>query len=111
MAESPQIIYWHRELPPIDAEIMGEHTLEATSLRVPGTIAHGDELWSHCHDDLMTQVRQRIEQEVIRLGGHYAHVLDESIEARHDESSGDAWLRGRFTYVLYRRPLLVRRVV
>jgi hypothetical protein len=111
MADSPQVIYWHRDLPPIDAEIMGEHVVEATSLRVPGTLAHGDELWIRCHEDLMAHTRKRLEQEVVRLGGNYAHVLDESLDAHHDEAKGDAWLHGRFTYVLYRRPFVVRRAV
>ena len=26
-----RVTYWHRDLPPIDAEITGEHTLEAAS--------------------------------------------------------------------------------
>jgi hypothetical protein len=30
-------------------------------------------------------------------------VLDESIDSRHDAVTNEAWLRGRFTYVLYRR--------
>lgn len=107
----PHVVYWHRELPPIEAEIMGEHTIEATSMRVPGTLAHGDELWIRCHDDLVTQTERRLEQEMGRLGGHYAHVLDESIDARHDESKGEAWLHGQFTYVLYRRPVPVPRAV
>ena len=44
----------------------------------------------------------RLGQEVVRLGGHYAHVFDVAIETRHDGSSGEAWLHGRFTYMLYR---------
>jgi hypothetical protein len=40
----------------------------------------------------------------VRLGGHYAHVLDESIDSRHDGVTSEAWLHGRFTYMLYRRP-------
>jgi hypothetical protein len=39
---------------------------------------------------------------VARLGGRYAHVLDEHIDSRRDDSSGESWLHGRFTYVLYR---------
>ena len=35
-----KIVYWHRDLPPLAAEAMDEHSLEATSGRVPGTIAH-----------------------------------------------------------------------
>jgi len=101
--DNSKVVYWHRELPPCDAEIMGEHTVEATSGRVPGTFAHRDELWDRCYDDLMTQTRARLEQEVVRLEGHYAHVLDESVDSRHDDASGETWLHGRFTYVLYRR--------
>jgi hypothetical protein len=99
-----KVAYWHGELPPVEAEIVGEHTLEATSSRVPGTIAHRDDLWRRCYADLMTQTRIRLEQEVARLGGHYAHVFDEAIDIRRDEAKGQAWLRGRFSYVLYRRP-------
>ena len=52
---NPKVIYWHRELPPLEAEPIGEHTIEATSGRVPGTIAHRDELWTRCEDELMSQ--------------------------------------------------------
>ncbi len=97
-------IFWHRELPPLDAEIAGEHTLEAVSTRVQGTLAHRDELWDRCYQDLMATTRARLQQEMDRLGGDYAHVLGESIDTRHDDARGEAWLRGRFTYMLYRRP-------
>jgi hypothetical protein len=99
-----KIVYWHRDLPPLEAEIVGEHTIEATSSRVPGTIAHRDDLWDVCYEDLMTQTQARLEQEVARLEGHYAHIFDEAIDIRRDEAKGEAWLRGRFSYVLYRRP-------
>ena len=99
-----KIAYWHRELPPLDAEILGEHTLEAASARVPGTFAHRDELWTACYDDLMIRATARLEQEVGRLGGHYAHVLTEAIDTRRDDVQCESWLHGRFSYVLYRRP-------
>ena len=102
-AAGGKVVYWHRELPPVDADIMGEHTVEAESDRIEGTIAHRDELWDRCYRDLMNHARVRLEQEVARLGGDYAHVLDEVIDVRHDDAKGEAWLRGRFTYVLYRR--------
>ena len=41
-------IYWHRHLPPLTAEIVAEHTVEADSGRVAGTLAHRDELWGQC---------------------------------------------------------------
>jgi hypothetical protein len=99
-----KIIYWHRELPPFEAEAMGEHTVEATSSHVFGSLSHRDEQWARCHDELMAQTRDRLHQEVARLGGDYAHVLQELVDPRHDEATGEAWLHGRFTYMLFRRP-------
>jgi hypothetical protein len=98
-----KVIYWHRELPPLDAEPMEEHTLEAASMRVRGTIEHRNELWDRCYEDLMMRLRDRLHQEVTRLGGHYAHVLDESFDTRHDDIAGEVWLHGRVTYLLLRR--------
>ena len=98
----PTAIYWHRELPPLDAQPMGEHVVEATSHHVPDTIAHHDELWNRCEGELMANTRERLQEEMARLGGRYAHVLDESIDTRHNASTGEAWLHGRFTYMLYR---------
>jgi hypothetical protein len=40
-----KIVHWHRALPPIASQFLAEHTVEADSSRVPGTIAHHDELW------------------------------------------------------------------
>ena len=99
-----KIIYWHRELVPMDAELMGDHTIEASSGRVAGTIAHRDELWNRCYTQLIANAHTRLAQEVARLGGHYAHVHDESIDVRHDEGTSEAWLHGCFSYMLYRRP-------
>lgn len=98
-----KIIYWHRELPPFDAEAMGDHVVEATSQRVRNTLAHRDELWERCYEDLMANACARIEQEVVRLGGDFAHVLDESVDTRHDDITGETWLHGRFAYMLYKR--------
>ena len=99
-----KVVYWHRDLPPLHAEPLAEHTVEATSSRVPGTIARHDELWDRCYQELMANAEQRVAQEVARLGGHFAHVLDESIDPRHDYAAGEAWLHGRFGYMLYRQP-------
>lgn len=100
---SSVVVYWHRELPPVDAELMAEHVIEADSERVAGTIAHRDELWDQCYRHLMEQVERRLGQEVGRLGGHLAHVFGESITPKHDDAAGEAWLHGRFSYMLYRR--------
>ena len=96
-------IYWHHELPPFGTDAIGEHTVEATSSHVPGTIAHRGELWTQCYEDLMAQTHARLNEEIIRLGGDYAHVLRESVESKHDPVRGEAWLHGRFTYMLYRQ--------
>ena len=99
-----QVVYWHRELPPLEGELVAEHTVEANSNRVPGTIAHRDELWDQCYQDLMANAEGRLAQEVARLGGDFAHVHDEAIAPKHDDAAGEAWLHGRFSYMLYRRP-------
>lgn len=98
-------VYWHRELPPVSAEPIAEHIVEATSSRVRGISGRRYELWDRCYDELMANAQLRISQEVVRLGEHYAHVRDESVDTRRDDATGDAWLHGLFTYTLYRRPL------
>jgi hypothetical protein len=100
---STNIVYWHRELPPLDVEEMGEHVVEATSARAPSTLAHRDEMWDQYYKDLMARARARLEQEVVRLDGNYAHVLAESVDTRHDDATGESWLHGCFTYMLSRR--------
>jgi hypothetical protein len=102
--DAGKLVYWHRELPPFEAEVMAEHTVEATSGRVPGTLSHRDELWDSAYQELMANTSARLCQEIARLGGHYAHVHEEAIDTRHDDAAGEAWLHGRFSYVLYRRP-------
>src|SRR5262245_11157028 len=99
-----KVIYWHRELPPFDAEAMGEPIVEATSCHVFGTLSHRDERWHRCHDDLMAQIRDRLQEEGAGLRGNFAEVLRESIDTRHNAATGEAWLHGRFTYMLFRRP-------
>ena len=101
--ETEKTVYWHRELPPFTAELVAEHTVEATSDRVSGTIAHRDELWDRCYQQLMVNAEKRLAQEVARLGGQFAHVNDESIDVKHDDVAGEAWLHGRFSYMLYRK--------
>lgn len=98
-------VYWHRELPPVGAEVVSEHVVEATSGRVRGISGRRDELWDRCYDELMANAQIRLSQELTRLGGHYAHVLDESVDTRRDDVTGEAWLHGLFKYTLYRRPL------
>src|SRR5262245_62626368 len=71
-------VFWHRDLPPLEAELLGEHIVEAVSSRVPGTLAHRDEIWDRCYAELMAAAHARLNQEIARLGGHFAHVLHES---------------------------------
>lgn len=101
--EETKVIYWHGDLPPLDAEQIGEHTVEATSARVRGDVAHRNALWIQCHDDLKARLHDRLRQEVARLGGDYAHVLEESIDSQRNDASGEAWLHGRLNYVLLRQ--------
>jgi hypothetical protein len=51
----------------------------------------------------MGNAEARLRQELARLGGHYAHVHDETITPKHDDAAGEAWLHGVFSYMLYRR--------
>lgn len=83
---------------------MGEHTLEAASARVPHTLEYQDELWNRSYANLMDRAQKRLEQEIARLGGNYAHVLDEHVESKYSGATGESWLAGRFRYVLYRKP-------
>lgn len=103
MPRSAKIVFWHRELPPRDAEPIGEHTIEATSARVPGTLDRRSDLWDRCYKELLDAAYRRLEQEIARLGGACARVTNEHIEPRHDDRTGEAWMYGRFDYTLYRR--------
>ncbi len=96
-----KVVYFRRELPPLSETIEGEHVIEADSLHVPLS-AHPDEVWTQCSDALTAEVVRRIEQEVRRQGGSCAHVVDEEVEPHHDYTTSTMWLRGRYTYVLYR---------
>ncbi|MCC7126652.1 MAG: hypothetical protein IT178_17515 [Acidobacteria bacterium] len=103
-ARAPQTVFWHRDLPPVGAEMVSEQMVEAVSRRVPGALLQRDDRWHRCYDSLMIEATARIEQELTRLRGDYAHVTDESIDSRHDDAAGEAWLHGRFTFVMYRDP-------
>ena len=105
-----KLVYWHRDLPPLDAELMAEHTVEATSGRVPGTLSHRDELWDRCYQELMANTQARLAQEIARLGGHYANVLIESIDTRHDDQeSAKRIMSGGKRFPLFGRSLALLR--
>jgi hypothetical protein len=104
------VVHWHRDLPPLEAEVVAEHTVEADSSRVAGTLAHRDELWDRCYQELMANTESRLVREVARLDGHYAHVHHEAITPKRNDAAGEAWLHGSFTYMLYRRPSASRAI-
>jgi hypothetical protein len=68
-----------------------------------GSIVRYGDLWDRCHASLMAHATDRLVQEVARLGGHYAHVLDEHIDSKRDDRTNESWLHGRFSYVLYKQ--------
>ncbi|HWF38721.1 MAG TPA: hypothetical protein VG322_09395 [Candidatus Acidoferrales bacterium] len=98
-----KVIYWHRELPPLDAEPIGERIIEINSMHVPGTLAHRDELWEQCYADLMAKAATELNHEILRMGAHYAHILSESVDSKRNDVVNEAWLHASFTYVVYRR--------
>ena len=97
-----KLVYFRRELPPLSDDAVGEYLVDASSPAVPNTSLGRDELWAHCYDDLMANASERIGQEVLRLHGSCAHVVDEHIEPKVSYERGEAWLAGTFTFVLYR---------
>jgi hypothetical protein len=101
---SEKLIYWHRELPPLSAQVEGEHTVQATSEWVAQPGAKRDELWALCYENLMAHVNDRVAQEIKRLHGSCAHVLEEDIKPRIDNAQDRYRLEGTFTYVLYCGP-------
>jgi hypothetical protein len=101
-AETPRVVYWFRDLPPLDGEPAGEDQVEAVSSRVHGRLAHADDMWDRCREEVLAGATARIEQEVRRLGAKYAHVTDETLDPRRDEALNEAWMHGRFTFVVYR---------
>jgi hypothetical protein len=100
--DEKKVIYWRRELPPLDAEPVGEQVVEADSAHVKGDLAQRDATWNQRRDDLMARLDERVRQEVARIGGDYAHVLKESIEPHRNDANGEAWLHGRLDYSVLR---------
>jgi hypothetical protein len=85
-----KIVYRHRESPPLDVQMRGEHVVEATSGRVSGRPPQRDELWSQRYEELMVIVRTRLEQEIVRFGGDYAQVFSESADSKREAVIGQA---------------------
>ena len=104
MTETHKLIYWHRELPPLSEALAGEYVVEAHSDPVPYRLTEHDALFDRCLPNLKARLAERVEQEIHRLGGSCAHVLDEHVEPHIDNSTGEYTLRGRLTYVLLVHP-------
>ena len=68
VTDQPKVIFWHRDLPPLQADVAGDHVVEATSSHIKGTLARHDELWQQCQLDLMAQAEARLLEEIARLG-------------------------------------------
>jgi CHAT domain-containing protein len=86
-----------------DATEAAFKALPLSDFRILHLAVHGVALASLLRDAHGAHTHHRLEQEITRLGGHYAHVLDEHVDSRRDDASGESWLHGRFIYVLYRR--------
>lgn len=97
----PKVVYWHRDLPPVAAEPVSEDEVEASGPHHPiGT--DEQELWARSREALLATAERRIAQEVTMKGGTFAHVSDDHVEAHSDHTIGESWLRGRYSFVIYR---------
>jgi hypothetical protein len=99
-----KVVYWRRELQPLSEQIEGEHEIEAESPHVHYDFGRREAMWGVCYGKLMEEAERRMVQEVQRLGGSCAHVLEEIVTARTDDAASLFWLRGRFRYVMYTHP-------
>lgn len=104
LAGVSKVIYWRRELPPLSEQIEGEHEVEAESPHVHFDYGNRAAMWSKCYEPLMAEAEKRMAQEVLRLGGSCAHVLEEIVTAKTNDATSMFWLHGRFRYVMYTHP-------
>jgi hypothetical protein len=98
-----QTVYWRRDFPPLSEEIEGEHEAEAHAV-IPDDLMHRTELWGRCYPLLISEAERVIAQEVARLGGSCAHVVEETIKSKIDDVARTFELRGAFRFILYRHP-------
>jgi hypothetical protein len=98
------IVYWRRDLPPMSEQIEGTHEVEAESPHIHYDFGRRAEMWAKCYGPLQLEAEERIRQEVLRLGGSCAHVVDEAIRSKTNDAEGLFWLRGRFRFVMYVHP-------
>jgi hypothetical protein len=100
-----KVIYWRQELPPLSELIEGEHEIEAESPHVHYNLYDRSAMWTDCYRELAEVTEDRVRQEVERLGGSCAHILDEEVTGRTDDAAAMFWLRGRFRFLMYRHPV------
>ncbi len=99
-----KIIYWRRELPPLSEQIEGEHEVDATSPAMHYDFGARDTLWGRCYPLLLEAAEVRIAQEVERLGGSCAHIVDETVTVKLDDAAATFALRGAFRFIMYVHP-------
>jgi|ETNmetMinimDraft_24_1059892.scaffolds.fasta_scaffold70897_1 hypothetical protein len=104
MPDTEQRIYWHRDLPPLQDRIEGEHWITAKSDVIPHSLTHDSEVWGQCFPTLERNLEKRLLQEIERQGGHCAHILDERIRRKTHHADETCWLEGEYCYVLYLAP-------
>lgn len=98
------VVYWKRDLPPLSEEIEGEHEVEAESSHLHYDCGRREAMWATCYGLLQQAAEERIRQELRRLGGSCAHVVDEAVTAKTNDADAVFWLRGRFRFVMYVHP-------
>jgi len=103
MTDRQTRIYWHRDLPPLDADAVAEHTVDAVSDKADYHFDRRDELWHDCAPSLRAHLVERLEAELDRLGGAYAHVLEEDVTPHVDHANAQYWLIGKARYTIYKR--------
>jgi len=82
----------------------GTYEVEAESPRIDYDLTHRSELWKQSYPPLLEAAERRATQELVRLGGSCAHIIDEQIVAKIDDTTGTFWLHGGFRFVMYRHP-------
>jgi len=102
--KSEKRIYWHSDLPPLEDKIAGKYQVTAESDPIPLDYRHKDELRGRSEPSLALRLEDRLGQEIDRLGGHCAHILEEHITPVIDYHNNQYRLRGTYTYVLFLAP-------
>ena len=100
----PQVVYWRQDLPPLSEQLEGEHEIDAESPHVHYSFGDREAMWSQCYGLLQKRSEERVKQEVLRLGGSCAHIVEEQITTKTDDAAALSWLHGRFRFLMYTHP-------